>query len=56
MPYYLKKGTSEKYGVIGSCNINICNEWAEGVVYLADGQTYVRLKEDFEEKFEEEES
>ena len=54
MPYYFKKGTEQMYGVIGNCQIRIGNQWVMGVVYLREGKTYVRLKEDFEAKFEEE--
>lgn len=54
MPYYFKKGTKQKYGVIGDCQIRIDNQWVKGVVYLREGKTYARLKKDFDSKFEEE--
>lgn len=54
MSYYFKKGTNQKYGVLGACRIKMGNHWLEGVVYLRDGKTYVRLKDDFEHRFEEE--
>ena len=54
MNHYIHKESLERYSLLQECRLKRGNVWVPGVVYLRNGEMFVRTRTDFDLHFDKE--